>query len=155
VASGGGKQRVMVPVELGDEKVAAELAHLDRTYAAKIMYLCILLTRSRCAWPAGDESGGGGWGLSRRSMGCLFWSPGDRGVFRGRAAEERREAWLISPRWVARDSIDTRNSMVYFPLHIAFFPRPSKCCIEYRLVVFSRGYGVLLMEVLRPTTLSL
>lgn len=36
---GGGKQRAVVPVELRDEKVAAELAHLDRAYAAKIMYI--------------------------------------------------------------------------------------------------------------------
>jgi KUP system potassium uptake protein len=37
---GGGKQRAaVVPVELRDEKAAAELAHLDRAYAAKIMYI--------------------------------------------------------------------------------------------------------------------
>ncbi|KAK0751843.1 hypothetical protein B0T18DRAFT_387907 [Schizothecium vesticola] len=39
VAPGGGKQRVVVPVELRDEEVAAELAHLDRAYAARIMYI--------------------------------------------------------------------------------------------------------------------
>jgi KUP system potassium uptake protein len=38
-SGGGGKQWAVVPVELRDEKVAAELAHLDRAYAAKIMYI--------------------------------------------------------------------------------------------------------------------